>query len=145
MGFSPTQKAMAIAPKFTGFLSICSSTFIAQYVLRDRKRRNLTVRREEYCDISYLMQFLMGIWYLSSPSQSPLLSLLCISITAFSLEWAWVISSVQWCASYLLGRSLAVKRFLLPELFRHVLLRWENDAVLVLCSAFVCWYNMMPI
>ena len=44
MGFSPTQKAMAIAPKFTGFLSICSSTFIIFYVLRDRKRRNLTVR-----------------------------------------------------------------------------------------------------
>ena len=46
MEFSPTQKAMAIAPKFTGFLSLCSSSFIIQYVLRDRKRRNLTVSHE---------------------------------------------------------------------------------------------------
>ena len=36
---------MAIAPKCTGFISLCASTFIVQHVLRDRKRRNLTYHR----------------------------------------------------------------------------------------------------
>lgn len=43
--FSPVQRAMAIAPKCTGFISLCASTFIVQHVLRDRKRRNLTYHR----------------------------------------------------------------------------------------------------
>ncbi|KAL7491205.1 hypothetical protein ACHAWT_000741 [Skeletonema menzelii] len=38
-------KAMAIAPKVTGIISLISSTFIIQHVLRDRKRRNLTYHR----------------------------------------------------------------------------------------------------
>jgi len=38
-------KAMAIAPKCSGIISLISSTFIIQHVLRDRKRRNLTYHR----------------------------------------------------------------------------------------------------
>ena len=38
-------KAMAIAPKVTGIISLFSSTFIIQHVLRDRKRRSLTYHR----------------------------------------------------------------------------------------------------
>ena len=44
-GFSPVARAMAIAPKCTGFLSLCASTFIVQHVLRDKKRRGLTYHR----------------------------------------------------------------------------------------------------
>ena len=43
--FSPVQRAMAIAPKCSGFVSLCASTYIVQHVLRDRKRRNLTYHR----------------------------------------------------------------------------------------------------
>ena len=38
-------KAMAIAPKVTGIISLFSSTFIIQHVLRSRKRRSLTYHR----------------------------------------------------------------------------------------------------
>ena len=43
--FTPAQRAMAIAPKCTGFISLCASTYIVQHVLRDKKRRNLTYHR----------------------------------------------------------------------------------------------------
>ena len=36
---------VAIAPKFTGFMSLCSSLFIVQHVLRNRKRRGLAYHR----------------------------------------------------------------------------------------------------
>ena len=38
-------RAMALAPKFTGIVSLISSTFIIQHVLRDRRRRGLTYHR----------------------------------------------------------------------------------------------------
>lgn len=38
-------RAMALAPKFTGIVSLVSSTFIIQHVLRDRRRRRLTYHR----------------------------------------------------------------------------------------------------
>lgn len=41
----PVLRAMAIAPKCTGIVSLISSTFIIQHVLRDRKRRSLTYHR----------------------------------------------------------------------------------------------------
>lgn len=70
MGFSPTQKAMAIAPKFTGFLSICSSTFIIFYVLRDRKRRNLTVRESREKLVWHIWFDAIFDGYSLPPSQS---------------------------------------------------------------------------
>uniref|UniRef100_A0A7S2LU29 G-protein coupled receptors family 1 profile domain-containing protein n=1 Tax=Skeletonema marinoi TaxID=267567 RepID=A0A7S2LU29_9STRA len=42
---STALKAMAVAPKVTGIISLFSSTFIIQHVLRDRKRRSLTYHR----------------------------------------------------------------------------------------------------
>ena len=38
-------RTMALAPKFTGIISLISSTFIIQHVLRDRRRRRLTYHR----------------------------------------------------------------------------------------------------
>mmetsp|Transcript_13685 Transcript_13685/g.32243 ORF Transcript_13685/g.32243 Transcript_13685/m.32243 type:complete len:423 (+) Transcript_13685:574-1842(+) len=43
--YSPLQKAMAIAPKCSGFISFCSSSFIVFYVLRSPKRRGLVYHR----------------------------------------------------------------------------------------------------
>jgi len=41
--YSTIDKTLALAPKFTGFLSLCSSAFIVQHVLRNKSRRGLVV------------------------------------------------------------------------------------------------------
>ena len=41
--YSTIDKILALAPKFTGFLSLCSSAFIVQHVLRNKRRRGLVV------------------------------------------------------------------------------------------------------
>jgi len=43
--FTSFNKAMAIVPKITGFISLCSSTFLVQHVFRNKKRRNLTYHK----------------------------------------------------------------------------------------------------
>eukprot|EP00984_Skeletonema_dohrnii_P001292 scaffold401_cov144-Skeletonema_dohrnii-CCMP3373.AAC.3 len=42
---STAVKVLAVAPKVTGIISLFSSTFIIQHVLRDRKRRSLAYHR----------------------------------------------------------------------------------------------------
>ena len=42
---STKLKAMAVAPKFTGLISLISSSFIILHVIRDPRRRNLTYHR----------------------------------------------------------------------------------------------------
>ena len=60
--FTSTQKAMAIAPKPTAFLSLCSSVFIVQYVLRDQKRRKLTVSfRSRFDDFLCISNHCVGL------------------------------------------------------------------------------------
>ena len=41
--YSTIDKTLAITPKFTGFISLCSSAFIIQHVLRNKRRRGLVV------------------------------------------------------------------------------------------------------
>lgn len=44
-GWTAQDKVLAIVPKFSGFLSLCGSTYIVQHVLRSRERRNFVYHR----------------------------------------------------------------------------------------------------
>ena len=74
------SKALAIAPKFTAFLSICGSLGIVLKVLSNESRRNKTMHRivmgMSICDI------LASIWYFTMEN---LANLSCISHS----PWVW--------------------------------------------------------
>ena len=144
MGFSPTQKAMAIAPKFTGFLSICSSTFIIFYVLRDRKRRNLTVRESREKLVWHMIW--CNFWWVFVATFSILFSLCYISVSP----------PPPWNEHEWFRRFNDVLPIYLADPSRGSVSCCRNCSDMCccgektmlflsyICSAFVCWY-MMPL